>query len=298
MKSNRRLSLRLLLFLVSLSWGLAATTWALETNPSYSSGSFQKASVVRLFADAVNLREAPNTTSKVVAKLPMGAALTIQGEPEGEFQVNGLMADWYAVQTSVDGKAVSGYVWGGFLALGSVAWNEAGRDLKLLVGITSHEKSEFKAEARVVSGNTILAKASFPLTCTDMGDSKKYGYGIELAPFEAFTFPGMTRTFRLHMFYEACGYENGQRLLFWDGKKLLMGPLASSVSEAGIFRVTSEFVLPETPSGKDPTLIIKTTELMQEEKTACEKTRAYTLHNGAWSEGAEEKRNLPYPGGE
>ena len=298
MSSTRRLSLPLFLLLVSFSWGMPTDICAYEKIPSFYMGNFQKADVVQLFADAVNLREAPNTRSKVVAKLPMGTPVTIQGEPGGEFEVNGLTSDWYSVVTSVDGKAIAGYVWGGFLSLGSVAWNEGGRDLKLLVGITAHEKFVFKAEARVVSGNTILAKASFPLTCTDMGGSKKYGYGIELTPFEAFRFTGMTRTFGLHMFYEACGYENGQRLLFWDGRKLLVGPLASSVSEAGVFRVTSEFIFPETPPGKDPTLNVKTTELMHEEKTAVEKIHSYTLRNGAWSEGAEEKRNLPYPGGD
>lgn len=296
MLSTRRFSLSLILLLISVVWGMPMTVCAYERIPAFYMGTFQSGNAVTLFADAVNMREAPNTKSKIVAKLPMGAAVTIQGEPEGEFEVNGMTGDWYPVLATVDGKAVAGYVWGGFFSLGSVSWSEGGRDLNLLVGITSHEKYEFKAEARVVSGNTILAKAAFPLTCTDMGGSKKYGYGIELTPFETARIPGMTRTFWLHMFYEACGYENGQRLLFWDGKKLLIGPLASSVSEAGVFRVTSEFVFPETPSGKDPTLIIKTTELMHEEKTAVEKTRPYTLHNDVWSEGTEEKKSLPYPG--
>lgn len=287
-------------FLTGLFLGLPlALAVAYDQVPTYSMGRFQKGDGVTVFADTVNLREAPNLKAKVLRTLPIGSVVTIRSEPQGLLTVDGVPAEWYEVLADVSGDGVLGFVWGGFLALGSSDWREDGRNLRLVVGIVAREMYEFIAEARVLEGGKIIARSRFPLVQTEMGASNKYDYGIELRPFEEGSLPGSRRVFWLHMFYEACGYTRGQRLIFWNGRDLLLSPVANSVSDAGVFSVSSEFVFPEAqPSPKEPLLSVKTTEIMEEENTAVEKVQDFILRDGAWIEGELHKKDLPKPGKE
>lgn len=263
--------------------------------PPYYMGTFGKNAAVMLFADDVNLREKPDPKSKVLARLPMASRMTILSEPQGEFEANGFSGKWYKVGVEGGKTKVEGFLWGGFIALGARSWKDGDRDLSLLVGIVSREDVGFKAEARVVEAGKVISREAFPLVFTDMGGFKSYNYGIELEEISPPRLKKMDREFRLRMFYEACGYENGLRLLFWNGKTLIVGPLASSVSEAGLFSVQSDFEFPGSPSrDASSEIVVKTLEKSDEEKRLVEKVKKYVLKGKVWEEGPETTRPLEY----
>lgn len=58
---------------------------------------------------------------------------------------------------------------------------------------------------------------------------------------------------------EACGVTGGKYLFLWDGTKLYKGPVTIRVSEAGVFNVSSEVILPDNQVlGEENTIVVMT----------------------------------------
>lgn len=67
--------------------------------------------------DNVNVRDAPKT-GEVVGKLGSGADVSVDMKTEELDTIDGETSYWYHVNATVDGKKISGWVFGGFLLFG------------------------------------------------------------------------------------------------------------------------------------------------------------------------------------
>jgi hypothetical protein len=204
-------------------------SYASEDQSVYRFGQFQPGSTVYLFADKVNMRAKPATDSPVVRLLAVGSKLTIIGEPEGSFKASGFSSGWYKVQFMDQQKTLEGYVWGGLLALGSIEFAEAGKELLVLAGITRFADNRPAGEFRVVENSLIKTRTPFTWIVTDMAEGDSYSYSVDAEELPWAGISAFKNLFQISCNYEACGFTRGKLLFFWDGKNLLSGPTAESV---------------------------------------------------------------------
>ncbi|HNS10880.1 MAG TPA: SH3 domain-containing protein [Candidatus Ozemobacteraceae bacterium] len=257
----------------------------------YQYGKFAAGAKFYLFADKVNLRAAPSTSGRVVGNLPVGTELKTLDEPYGEFSMSGFAAPWYRVQ-SVSQPEVQGHIWGGLLSLASINFEDSGKKLTLVSGITGFGEFNFAGECRVISEGQIIARAPFKWIATMMGQEKNYGYNVRIDELSWKGTQDIKKVFQINCGYDACGYTRGNILFFWTGREILTGPTAEEVSEAGVFHVESVFVFPGDEGLGEKSLLLRTTtneEADSENGVAASAKKVETLYtwNGkAWEAGS------------
>lgn len=294
LKNNTVLLLLVLLIVATVA------SFAAEAQSVYLYGQFQPGSTVYLFADKVNLRAKPATNAPIVSLLAMGSKLTIVGEPEGSYQANGFSCGWYKVQFMDQQKPLEGYVWGGLLALGALPFTAEKKELLMLAGIARFADHELVGEIRVVESNSLVAKAPFNWISTDMPVGGGYSYSIAAEELPWAGVSDLKNLFQISCNYEACGYARGKLLFFWDGKNVISGPPAISVSEAGLFSVQSEYVFPGQDCCKPDELILRTTSVEEpdEEGTSpgtAKKVEILHVWNGkSWDAKAPVETQLEF----
>lgn len=264
----------------------------------YQYGRFVPDAVVRLFSDRVNLRSEPSTKANVVATLPIGSELTVLGEPVGNYTASGFSAPWYRVK-SVAKPSVEGYVWGGLLAIAAIDFEDSGKKLALVAGITGFAEFNFAGECRVLSEGQIVAKIPFKWIATIMNEEKNYFYSAKIEELPWKGTQDIRRVFQIFCGYDACGYTRGNLLFFWNGREIITGPTAEEVSEAGVFHVESVFVFPGAEGLGEKSLLLRTItseEADSENGVAASAKKVETLYswNGkAWEAGKPVETALP-----
>ena len=86
-------------------------------------------------------------------------------------------------------------------------------------------------------------------------ETENYEHSIAGKLLDNSGFASLENIIVLSFFYEACGYTNGDILLFWNGKQLTYGTIGISVSEAGVFHDYFDFYLPNHIDGTPNYLI-------------------------------------------
>ncbi len=260
----------------------------------YQMGTFKPGSQVMLFGDRVNMRAQPDTKAPVVKNLSIGTPLMIEGDPNGTFQNNGFESGWYKASVMNSKEPAEGFVWGGLLSLCSTHWNEDGRFLGLSLGIVKGNPNDFAGEARVLEFGQIVATTSFSWICTKMGDEKSYGYNVSIEEIPWKGAPVFKKVFQIECTYDACGYARGKQMFFWDGKHLFSGPQAIGVSEAGVFHVSSGFVLPGEEKVKPDEILVRTVESQEDPKSAKKREVLFVWNGSAWEEKGTVETPIPY----
>ena len=233
----------LVLFIASFS---AIKAQESEENSVYSSISkWEVGDAFTLVSDA-NVREKPTTQSTAVTQLPIGSAIKIEKVSTDSFTVNGFTAPW--CQISYDGGKKKGYLWGGFIAtlvLKSQYGFEETEGLTFLGGVGSWDakKQRMTMQLRACLKNKELAKVEF-LTPGDLS------FNCKLKEEYAGTLKNVFTALTFSTGYEACGYPWGDNLIFYSKDKKLTRILATeSISDAGVFYSTEQYILPGDRGG-------------------------------------------------
>ena len=189
-----------------------------------SMGSLKDGEYYPVFGDVVNLRNGPSVKNDSIGKLTAGTKIQIVSKSEVKFTQNKYSDYWYQVKSSISGKDVSGYVWGGAISKAYIVKDFDG-DKKLdmlLFGITNCDEEMFKwAEARLVKNGKIVSSLKFRIEDfneSEEADKSEFVYSISAELFSqkinSFTF------LKLESFYEACDYPGFFYLFATDGKSL------------------------------------------------------------------------------
>jgi hypothetical protein len=201
------------------------------------------------FVSDANLREKSNTQAKVVTKLPIGTAVTVDAVTTDSFEQRGVKLPWIKVSCTPNGGArVSGYVWGGFMALASIHTPDdeymPNRGVKYFTGVTAYNeaKHEITVQVRAAEKGKELSKVEF----TTNGDLSYYpSFEVSFEPMNK-----VKAVLSVNYYYPACGYPSGNNLLFWTEANQLVKVLETqSVSEGGVFYSNEEFILPTQRGG-------------------------------------------------
>ena len=200
---------------------------------------FEIGDTVYLFGDQVNLREAPDVNSKVIAQLKIGHRMNVIGVASSTHFVNGLGAPWYHVRFENTNQQQDGYVWGGLLA----QYGLSGEDgMAFYYGLTKIKDGELTAEMRAVKGQNIISKVSFQ----PVGSMEHYTYGWIS---NGRGIPVIKNLFGVHACFDACDYECGEVLLAWSGQELHYIGYSSGNGGGGSYS-ESYFLFPEDKGGQ------------------------------------------------
>ncbi len=191
---------------------------------------FEPGQIVYLFGDQVQLREGPNTDSKVLKTLPIGTHMVVLQQHVHSWRYKGMDHPFY----KVDYKGTEGYVLGGLLAMEKKSINgvvhlfgraKLGNEDHLLIRTVKPDGSFIEKSTRLGNGQFYL---------TELGTKGLDNIeGILLVDYLA----------------EACGVEGGGIYLFQHEGQLHQVARLSQVSDAGVYYLSEEFIFPDDEHG-------------------------------------------------
>lgn len=201
-----------------------------------------------LVTDA-NLREKPSTQSGVLTKLPIGTPVTVQAVTTDSLTLRGVKLPWVQVSCQSGGAStITGYIWGGFLALAAIQTPSdeytPNSGVLYLTGVAAfNEKThQLTVQVRIAKGGAELSKAEF----TTQGDLSYYpSFELRFEPLKQ-----VKAVLSVNYYYPACGYPSGNNLLFWQENNQLSKVLeTSSISDGGVFYDSEDYILPADRGG-------------------------------------------------
>jgi thioredoxin-related protein len=240
----------------------------------FNYGEFVENSDVYLFADNVNIREKPSTAAKVIANLPVATQVKIISKTKEKFIVNGYNTCWYEINFKKDGKIKTGFIWGGFLSVVTFqVKGKTGEDVMFVYGITDFtDEKGFNSALKAVVKGKIVKSIGFPPMDT-FSEKGEYYYNISGKVAGDKGLKNIEKMIFLSFLYPACGYVNGDIVIFWTGSDLIFGVEAPHVSEAGVFHFETELIFPDDEGGMDGYVIKKVNnESYDEEGNISEKS--------------------------
>ena len=208
-----------------------------------------------VFSNTAVILSYPDIDCSQGVRLPMGTELDITESKGKDSLPDGMPFYWYEVTFEYDVVECTGYIPGPDLAMTSLS---LGGDTLFVFTVTGFNWEEhcFIAAARIISSDEILAEQIFRPVSAGSGQSP-YNYCIRGMELQADGFTGIANLIELSFIYEACGYENRDVLFAWTGTNLIMGPHASSQSDAGCYSFNEIFVLPTDSCGVDNEVTIE-----------------------------------------
>lgn len=252
-------------------------------NSVYSSISEFKTGEAFTLVSDVNVREKPSTQGAVVTTLPIGTAINIEKVMTDSFAVNGFKAPW--CQITFDNGKKKGFLWGGFIATlvlkTQFSYFEELKDVVFLGGVGSwnDKKHEMTMQLRAAKNGKELGRIEF-LTPGDLSFNCK----LKEEPTGSMTNVLTALTFSTG--YEACGYPWGDNLIFFTKSNKLTRVLGTtSVSDAGAFYQTEQFILPGDRGGINNHVIVTTdsAEMEDDGKDYVAKNQKYSIKIFKWT---------------
>ncbi|MBK8557222.1 MAG: SH3 domain-containing protein [Lewinellaceae bacterium] len=203
-----------------------------------------------VFGDKINVREAPNTTSKVVAQLKAGDEVKIIETDTTTATFNGWTASWCKIAFAQNGRQLEGYAWSGLLSPIPLYTP----DVLFVYNVTRTKAEQVKrdgyeyenlvneVEIRAVRNGNIISSVHTTMQFDGGYETQAFSYGAQGVP-------NCERLLKFTFFYPACGYTSYDFWCIWDGKQLLPLPLLSSFADAGAIHENESYIFPENENG-------------------------------------------------
>lgn len=235
-------ALTLLGLISSLWFNLAAQE--IETHEYFQIETNQTAYA---FGDNINVREAPNTTAKVLTQIKAGTTLKILDVAGDQLTLKDIELPWVKVQFLQNGKNQQGFIWAGLLALSRIA--KDGHEF--LLGLTRIEPHAYYQEIRVIKQGALIAAKEYKSYATD-----GHEYGFEVLGNKGI--PGITNVVRVYNYMSGCLNWTGFSLFLWDGKTLAHLGFEGSIINVGESWDETDVIFPDEEGGsKSDGLIFK-----------------------------------------
>ncbi|MGB0522226.1 MAG: SH3 domain-containing protein [Flammeovirgaceae bacterium] len=161
-----------------------------------------------LLADSVLLRKCPSKDCTAVDVAPIGTRLTLLAKSANKDTLNGLVSEWYQVQTD----AHKAWVWGGFIAQQAFGSN-GDPDVKFVMGWKSQKELTRTFQIRALRFGKEIDRLTFPAWANRVYPNDIQNLGNKGLPVDdviSFRFPCEG----------GCGCQTAESIIFWDGQKL------------------------------------------------------------------------------
>lgn len=201
------------------------------------------------------LMTGPDEASDTLEILAPGTLVVISGPPEGSLIRDGAGTEWYPVLTGRH----RGFLAGREIALAHIALGDGTFLACALTDRSGEPYAEFHGALLALDGSgAVLDSQTVDLPCLldETPADGTYGYRVFFRRVRTDGLEGLPHGAFLCFEYGACGYENRNQFVFWDGGRLVIGPRASLVSEAGVFHWSQTLVLPCEEGGRPGSILL------------------------------------------
>ena len=215
--------------------------------PEYADYIFEVeiGSVQRMISDKVNVRVSPNMKADSINTLSIGQPVTVVSKSPRILKLGQRSAHWYKVRYRKDGKDLIGYVWGANFSLGY--HTRDGHDFLLGVGPFNDDSAAIMV-VNVIKNQQLKQSITFDVSPESLSyvDFKwESSKGLE----------GIKNTLIAKVSGEACGIPTTTQYMLWTGDQLVSLPVLTSVSDAGSFYHSEDYVFPSDKGGKKGQII-------------------------------------------
>ena len=226
-----------------------------ELEPEYADYIFEmmEGSVQRIVSDQVNVRATPHMKAQSIDTLNIGQQVTLISKSPHILKLGQRSAHWYKVRYHKDGKDHTGYVWGANFSIGYRYWDGHG----FLLGVApSNDSSSTIMMVNVIKGQQLKQSITFTVSPESLSSAQfrwTNNKGLD----------GVRSILIAAVSGEACGVPTTTQYMLWNGDKLISLPVLTSVSDAGAFYHTEDYIFPNDKNGKKGQ-IIKTLEVAED----------------------------------
>ncbi len=243
----------ILLFLLSFS-SLQSFSQDRSYHNAYWNGTDNYEAVIA--AKNCYVRDSPSIHAFLVDSLQVGKEIKVIKSSTNDFKIKGIDVSWVEIEyKNKDSISSKGFLWKGFLAVGFTKKGE-NKYVTSIDEIDTKNKNEipyFSISVKILDSNNLIL------------DQKLIKKSImESAYFEGkmlgnLGLKNLKDIYRISFNGEACAIPSLFYYFGWNGKNLILLPEKYTVSDAGAFYHTENFIFPSEKGGK-PNLIIKQIE--------------------------------------
>ena len=210
------------------------------------------------------VREKPTVQSQLLDSLQIGKNIKVLkaadvNDVNTDMQIKGLNVSWVEIEYLNNlGKQVKGFLWKGFIAVGSFK-NQNETYLTTIDKVEKRsEKEPYQAELFSISvkiidtNNNLVGQKTIK---KEIGESHYF----QNKTIGNLGLKDLNTIYRITFSGEACGIPTLYYYFGWNGKNFLELPEKYDISDAGIYYHTEDFVFPKENGGK-PDLVLKRVE--------------------------------------
>lgn len=223
--------------------------WTGEYRPSeYIYGRFTEGTAFLWHASAI--LESPVSGSDTLLVAHRGRVVIVTGPPSGSHVWRGIRTQFYPVVLE-PGEDAAGYLPGTDLAMAAIDLVEGPMLLCVLTGSPAGGQGSFTAAVLAVDREGVLLDSIAAVVpgISGSGSSESYDQIVAFSGAPVEGFEGLEQGVFLGVIHEACGRPWTLHLIAWDGVRLVSGPSAMSVSEAGCSSHFEDLVMPGEAGG-------------------------------------------------
>lgn len=208
------------------------------------------------------IREESSTNSTLKDSLQIGTKIKVIKNTEDYLNIKGLNLSWVEIEYHKNNEIKTGYLWKGFIALGSTTKGNT----TFLTSIDSkytkkvkNEYGEFDAEfykisiKAINSDNQIIGEKSFS---NELNESLYF----ENSVVGSWGLKDLKNIYRISFSGQACGIPTLHYYFGWNGNSFLNLPIKYDVGDAGAYYHNEEFIFPKEKGGQPNTIIKNITE--------------------------------------
>lgn len=227
----------------------------------------------KIFTDWTRIRKDPDVKSQILDSLPTNQQVMILKKEDAVLKLGERGANWYKVSYQKGDLVSEGYVWGANLCVGYR--NKNGYDFLFGLSKTIDRKNEYNqiekqniAGIKVIEGNTLIQEVYF-----DAGrgeELRSATFNIE----SDHKLQNVEFTLKASTSGDACSIASYDQYVLFKDKKLITLPRLASVSDAGVFYHSEEFIFPNDKGGIPNAFILKTKDMELDDKDQEKKTQS------------------------
>ena len=233
------------------------------------------------------VREKPAIQSQLLDSLQIGKNIKVlkaadENTVNTDMQIKGLNVSWVEIEYLNNlGKQVKGYLWKGFIAIGSfknqnITYLTTIDKVEKKTEIEPYEAELFLITVKIIdSNNTLVGQRTMKKA---IGDSHYF----QNKAIGNLGLKGLENIYRISFSGEACGIPTLYYYYGWNGKNFLELPEKYDVSDAGVYYHSEDFVFPKENGGK-PDVILKKVEEGQYDENSFTNNN-YVTHLTKWTE--------------
>lgn len=227
----------------------------------------------KIFTDWTRIRKDPDVKSQILDSLPTNRQVLILKKEEAVLKLGERAANWYKVSYQKGDVVSEGYVWGANLCIGYR--NKNGYDFLFGLSKTIDRKNEYNqtekqniAGIKVIEANALIDEVYFD---AGRGEELRSGtFNIE----SNHKLQNVELTIKASTSGDACSIASYDQYVLFKDKKLITLPRLMSVSDAGVFYHSEEFVFPNDKGGIPNAFILKTRDMELDDKDREKKSQS------------------------